>query len=134
MPQPEPQDSRFEPALLLALIAMVGVALGKDVFYDIASQAVAMSALALLILALVMPLLNLVERALSPRTTLAAKVEFDCETDEPVCPPAPTPEPLRPVSLEKNASSADVYVRCSAIIRNENRSWTESFVTHRQRL
>ena len=59
MPSLEPKDSQFEPALLLALIVMVGIALGKDVFYDIMAQATAMTGLAILVFALVLSLIHI---------------------------------------------------------------------------
>lgn len=129
------EQSRFEPALLLALTVMTGVALGRDVFYDVATQAVAMTALALLIAALVLPLLGLA-RVLGgrPRNEVSAPKLAEgqlmvAKASGPDLQAAPI-EPPSPPSLERNAGTSGVKVRASASFHNDNQGWAGSRLTH----
>jgi hypothetical protein len=128
----EPKESRFEPTLLLALIVMVGIALGKDVFYDIMSQAIAMIGLSILVIAFVLPLMGLVEMfalkrswrgGISTETPLPAeetpkvpKLETEVLSSRAS---AAKPNP------ERNAGSAGVRVLCGALHRNDNKGWNQ---------
>ncbi|MFA5504753.1 MAG: hypothetical protein WC314_13580 [Vulcanimicrobiota bacterium] len=132
------EQSRFEPALLLALTVMTGVALGRDVFYDVATQAVAMTALALLISALVLPLLGLA-RALGgrPRNEVTAPKLAEGQlvavavADAPGADRQAAPvEPPAPPCLERNAGTSGVKVRASASFHNDNQGWAGSRLTH----
>ena len=138
----ESEENSFEPALLLALTVMVGVALGRDVFYDVVTQAVAMTALALLVAALVLPLLGLA-RFLGGRPAVPVRAEELAAVGEPEIPEpesliapleasegAQHEEPFLPPSLERNAASAGVKVRASMASHNDNLGWTGSRLTH----
>ena len=133
MPELEPKENRFEPTLLLALIVMVGIALGKDVFYDIMSQAIAMIGLSILVFALVMPLFGLVEMFVLKLTWKGDSLDespLDLEDTPKV--PSLRAKPLSPqprvpkLSPERNACSAGGRVLCGALQRNDNKGWTET--------
>ena len=137
------EENSFEPALLLALTVMVGVALGRDVFYDVVTQAVAMTALALLVAALVLPLFGLARLlggrpAVTKRTSISpqedihreeAEAEVLLSAREIIADQAPA-EPASPPSLERNAGSAGVRVKAVVTSHNDNLSWAGSRLTH----
>lgn len=145
-----PEENSFEPALLLALTVMVGVALGRDVFYDVVTQAVAMTALALLVAALVLPVLGLA-RLLGARPVVTHRTIEPLEEGVPIAPDLESEagtedgillsareivaerepeEPVAPPSLERNAGSVGVKVRAGMASHNDNLGWAGSRLTH----
>lgn len=140
-----PEENSFEPALLLALTVMVGVALGRDVFYDVVTQAVAMTALALLVAALVLPLLGLA-RLLGGRPAVAERSSISLEETLPeeeaemeaeilfsareIVADQETEQPTSPPSLERNAGSSGVKVKAGMASHNDNLGWAGSRLTH----
>ena len=143
------EENSFEPALLLALTVMVGVALGRDVFYDVVTQAVAMTALALLVAALVLPVLGLarllgVRPAVEAQRSIVALEETpDQDSEEEGKSPAELllsareiveeqepEEPPSPPSLERNAGSSGIKVRAGMASHNDNLGWAGSRLTH----
>ena len=140
-----PEENSFEPALLLALTVMVGVALGRDVFYDVVTQAVAMTALALLVAALVLPLLGLA-RLLGGRPAVAERSSISLEETLPeeeaemeaeilfsareIVADQETEQPTSPPSLERNAGSSGVKVKAGMASHNDNLGWAGSRLNH----
>jgi len=143
------EENSFEPALLLALTVMVGVALGRDVFYDVVTQAVAMTALALLVAALVLPLFGLARllggrpATETPRSNVALEETLDQDFDEEgrtqaellvaargIVEEQEPEESASPPSLERNAGSSGVKVRAGMASHNDNLGWAGSRLTH----
>ena len=115
------------------------------VFYDVVTQAVAMTALALLVAALVLPLLGLA-RLLGGRPAVAERSSISLEETLPeeeaemeaeilfsareIVADQETEQPTSPPSLERNAGSSGVKVKAGMASHNDNLGWAGSRLTH----
>lgn len=138
-----PEDSRFVPTLLVGLIFALGVALQRDVFFDVMAQAIAMTSLAVLVLALLIPAAGLFElyrtRGEWRRKILAEALKLEQAAASP--PPAEAARPTVKMPIYNESPPASIAIKPTRAVvlvnaggsgakvlsvnatRNDNRNW-----------